>query len=232
MATPKTIIPITTGTQGQPAASRIAQTALTSATWLPTERSMPAVTITRVMATATTRIGAACRSTLSPLLRVRKCSAPDREDDDAEAEEGGDREDLRVLGHAVGEGATLAALGVAQCSFSPTMRWTRSSRLVSPHGPLGDLGALVHHGDAVADAEEVLEPVGDEHDRDAARLHAGDQREHRLDLRHGERAGRLVHDQDARLEGGGAGDGDRLALPARQLRHLGREAGGCGSAGR
>ena len=31
--------------------------------------------------------------------------------------------------------------------------------------PLGDLDALVHDGDAVADPEQVLQPVGDQHDR-------------------------------------------------------------------
>ena len=67
-------MPITTGIQGQPAASRIAQTALTSATWLPTERSMPAVVMTKVMATATIRIGAAWRITFSRLPVERKGS--------------------------------------------------------------------------------------------------------------------------------------------------------------
>ena len=37
--------------------------------------------------------------------------------------------------------------------------------------PLGDVAALVQHHDAVADHEQVLQPVGDENDADAVRAH-------------------------------------------------------------
>lgn len=52
----------------------MAATALISATCDPTDRSMPAVMMTKVMATATTRIGAACRRMFSRLAEVRNTS--------------------------------------------------------------------------------------------------------------------------------------------------------------
>ncbi len=52
---------------------------------------------------------------------------------------------------------------------------------------------------------------------DAVVLQRLDQVEHLADLLDGERRGRLVHDDELPVEGGGAGDGDRLALPAGQI---------------
>ena len=56
---PKASISSTTTGQGRPAPMAMAQTALISATCDPTDRSIPAVVMTMVMATATIRIGAA-----------------------------------------------------------------------------------------------------------------------------------------------------------------------------
>ena len=53
--------------------------------------------------------------------------------------------------------------------------------------PLRDVRPLVHHHDAVAHAEQVLQTVGDKNDADAPSADLLDQREHRLDLRDGER---------------------------------------------
>ena len=75
----------------------------------------------------------------------------------------------------------------------------RSSRLVLPICRSATLVPSYMHGDPVADAEQVLQSVGDQHDRDAAALHAVDQRQHRLDLGDGQRGRRLVHDQDRGL---------------------------------
>ena len=58
----------------------MAATALTSATVMPTERSMPPVMMTKVIATATTRIGAAWRRILRMLPTVRKVRVADREE--------------------------------------------------------------------------------------------------------------------------------------------------------
>ena len=53
--------------------------------------------------------------------------------------------------------------------------------------------------------------------RDALRLQGADEVEHVLDLAHRERRGRLVHDDELRVEGQRAGDRDRLLLAAGQL---------------
>ena len=55
-----------------PAWSEIAASALTSATVEPTERSMPPVVMTKVIATPTIRSGAAWRSMLRMLTSERK----------------------------------------------------------------------------------------------------------------------------------------------------------------
>ena len=59
------------------------------------------------------------------------------------------------------------------------------------------------------------EAVGDDHDGPAVRDLAHVLLDDALALVV-ERAGRLVEDQDARIADQGAGDGDALALPARQ----------------
>ena len=60
--------------QGQPACRAIADKALTIASVEPTDRSMPPVVMTRVIATAAISVGALWRSTLSMLACVRKLS--------------------------------------------------------------------------------------------------------------------------------------------------------------
>ena len=53
--------------------------------------------------------------------------------------------------------------------------------------------AVLQHGDGVAEVEDLLEPVRDVEDRDAARLQPAHDRVEQLDLVVGERGGRLVH---------------------------------------
>ena len=81
-------------------------------------------------------------------------------------------------------------------AFSPTISPTRSSRSVSPSA-LRDLDSLVHDGDPVADAKQVLQPMGDQDDRDAASATRRISAQDGLDLGHRQRRGGLVHDQDA-----------------------------------
>ena len=57
--------------QGRPPCNEIAASALTSASTEPTDRSMPAVVMTKVMATATIISGAICRRMLRRLASVK-----------------------------------------------------------------------------------------------------------------------------------------------------------------
>ena len=61
----------------------------------------------------------------------------------------------------------------------------------------GDRLAVAQHGDAVADREHLLELVRDVDRGDALVAEAADDPEQDLDLRLGERSGRLVEDEDA-----------------------------------
>ena len=65
---------MTTTGHGTPACREIAASALTSASTEPTERSMPAVVMTKVIATATIISGAIWRRMLSRFTGVRKVS--------------------------------------------------------------------------------------------------------------------------------------------------------------
>ena len=76
-----------------------------------------------------------------------------------------------------------------------------------------DQVALVKEGGEIRDARRLLHVVGDDDDGVAA-AQLGDQV---LDARRGpriERRGRLVHEQDLRIDGQGAGDAQPLLLPA------------------
>ena len=59
---------------GRPSPKNVTTRTETSATSDPTERSIPAVAMTKVMPTAMMTIGAACRATFRKLSHVRKCS--------------------------------------------------------------------------------------------------------------------------------------------------------------
>src|SRR5687768_17016225 len=61
-------------TKGLPLSARMASDAAVSPRMDPTERSMLPVVITKVIATATTIVGATCRATLTRLPDVRKAS--------------------------------------------------------------------------------------------------------------------------------------------------------------
>ena len=87
---------------------------------------------------------------------------------------------------------------------------------VSPMRRSATLRPSIQHHDAVADDEQVLQAVRDQDDADALGAHGPDQLENRVDFGDRERGGRLVHDEDERIEGHRAADGDALPLSARR----------------
>src|SRR6267378_4472183 len=108
------------------------------------------------------------------------------------------------------------------------------SALVQRDHPRGQVGEadlafreFAHHLPAVQDHQairhlvDVGETVLDVDARPAACLHPLHEREHLADLAHRQRGGGLVEDDEIGLEVHGAGDGDALALAAREIAHGG-----------
>ena len=93
------------------------------------------------------------------------------------------------------------------------------SMLVSADLAAADMAAVAQHGVAVADLEDFLEAMRHEDRRDAFALQAADDGEEVLDLGAAERAGRLVHHDEARLHGERAGDLHHLLLGDRKIAH-------------
>jgi hypothetical protein len=84
----------------------------------------------------------------------------------------------------------------------------------------GDVGAVAHDGDAVAEAEDLVEAVGDEEDAAAGVPQAAGDGEQPLHLDTAECRRGLVHDQHAGVEGDGLGDLDDLLVgDGESLRH-------------
>ncbi len=79
-------------------------------------------------------------------------------------------------------------------------------------GLAGDPGAVAQGGDPPADLEDLLQPVGDEQHGGALFAQGAYDAEEAGDLAAGEGGGRLVHDQDAGVEGEGLGDLDDLLV--------------------
>ena len=80
----------------------------------------------------------------------------------------------------------------------------------------GDVGAVAHHRDGVAQREDLVEAVGDEHQRPALVAQAAGDGEEPLDLDAAERGGGLVHDQQAGVERDGLRDLDDLLVGDRE----------------
>ena len=80
----------------------------------------------------------------------------------------------------------------------------------------GDL-TVAQHRHPVGDARDFLEPVRDIDDSDASPGDLAHHGEEPLDLRRGQRRGRLVHHQNARGVGERLGDGDDLPPANRQF---------------
>ncbi|MGC0386981.1 hypothetical protein RKD33_007198 [Streptomyces sp. SAI-129] len=76
----------------------------------------------------------------------------------------------------------------------------------------GDPGAVAQGGDPLADAEDLLQAVGDEQHRGALFAQGAHHAEEAGHLAAGEGGGRLVHDQDPGVEGERLGDLDDLLV--------------------
>ena len=79
--------------------------------------------------------------------------------------------------------------------------------------------AVAHDRDRVAEGEDLLEAVRDEQHRGAAVAQRPHDAEEPLDLGPGQRRGRLVHDEHARVEAERLGDLDDLLVGDRQAAH-------------
>src|SRR5450830_591890 len=88
----------------------------------------------------------------------------------------------------------------------------------SRHG--GDVFAVAHDGDAIGNAAQLVHLVRDVDDADTLRLQIADDAKQFVDLCVIERGGRLVHDQDARVERQRLGDFHHLLLGDGQLADL------------
>ncbi len=130
----------------------------------------------------------------------------------------------------IGRAGDLAVQGDALAFLAIDARHRRQQRLgVRVMRPVEHVVGLadlhdppeVHHRDAIGEVTHHTEIVADEQVAGALLgLQLGQQVEDGGLHRHVEGAGRLVADDDARIAGKGAGDGDPLLQPARQLARL------------
>ena len=79
-----------------------------------------------------------------------------------------------------------------------------------------DAPPVAQHGHPLADREDLLEPVGDEHDRGTVLAQALDDAEQPRDLGGRQRRGRLVHHHHPRVKRQRLGDLDDLLLGDRE----------------
>ena len=80
----------------------------------------------------------------------------------------------------------------------------------------GDVGAVAHHRDGVAEGEDLVEAVGDEDQGATLVAQAAGDGEEPGHLVATERGGRLVHDEQSSVERDGLGDLDDLLVGDRQ----------------
>ena len=99
----------------------------------------------------------------------------------------------------------------------PTIISTSRPTSVRATSVIADVLAIAQHGDAVAHFEDLFEVVRDEDHRDALRLQLAHDREQMLGFGGRERGGRLVEDQNARIERERLADLDELLLRDRQF---------------
>ena len=83
-----------------------------------------------------------------------------------------------------------------------------------------DVLAVSHDADVVGDLEDLLDLVADEHDGDAGVAQLADGLEEGFDLLLREGRGRLVHDDELRVEQKRAADGDQLLVRDAEIAHL------------
>ena len=85
----------------------------------------------------------------------------------------------------------------------------------------GDVTTVAQHGVAVAEAKDLLQPMGDEDDRQALGLKRPDDADKVGDFGLAQGGGRLVHDDEPRSHGEGACDLDQLLLGDREIANQG-----------
>ena len=95
-----------------------------------------------------------------------------------------------------------------------------ASTSVSATAPGTDEMAVAQHRVAVAEAENFLEPVSDEDDRQALGLQRPDDAGEVGDFRFAQRRGRLVHHDELGAHRKRAGDLDQLLLGDREVAHV------------
>src|SRR4029077_2184571 len=209
----------------------MASSMMASAMTEPTERSMPAVRMTRYIPSASSACTPIWRTMLVTFCAERKycgCKndraaaitttmirmpySPSSRERRSRSSFGGGASawpftESAISAHpVVGEG-----LGVSLRAHDPADHLVAAGRL---ERRLGEVAAVEDRHHPVGDIEHVVHPVADQNDADAVLLEALDEVEHLADLLDRQRGGRLVHDDDAGVEGGGAADGDGLLLAA------------------
>ena len=92
---------------------------------------------------------------------------------------------------------SASSFGKSASSDRPTISRTISAWGSSAGRPRRDVPPVAKHRDGVRDRRDLLEPVADEDDRNAALAQTAHGREEAVDLVRRERRGRLVHDQEA-----------------------------------
>src|SRR5580700_1459236 len=85
--------------------------------------------------------------------------------------------------------------------------------------PIGNLSTETENDNPIADLQNLLHVVADEHDRDALSAEASDEIEHVSGLPHAERSGLLVEEHHAPAPTNSASDRDALALPPGEILH-------------
>ena len=103
-------------------------------------------------------------------------------------------------------------LGKKALDAPPDHHLDEFGRVGLRHRARSDIGAVAQHRDAVGDLEQLVEPMADVDDPDAAAFELADDVEQARDVALGQRGGRLVHDQDARVVRQRAQDLDPLAV--------------------
>ena len=123
---------------------------------------------------------------------------------------------VRLVTSSTGSPIGTTVFGKSWVTSRPTISRTISATLVEAMGVGGDVGAVAHHGDGVAEGEDLVEAVGDEQQRAALVAQAAGDGEEPLDLDAGQRGGRLVHDEHPGVERDGLGDLDDLLVGDRE----------------
>ena len=114
-----------------------------------------------------------------------------------------------------GSACSCSAIAFAP-SISPSMCSIRVRRSISRISCVATRSAVAQHRHAVAELEDLVEPVRDEDDAPALRDEVARRLEHALDLGLAERRGRLVEDEQARVADEQTGDLDELPLADRE----------------